>query len=104
RMFPTFGFPDTLRDFGGLNHGSGLIQLASNPYAAMPSLHAADALIVGLSMFLVCRHWWSKTLWLLWPAWVWFAGMATGNHFGLDILAGVVVAAAAAVGVSRKPP
>ena len=30
------------------NHGSGLVELASNPYAAMPSLHAADALIVGV--------------------------------------------------------
>jgi len=96
RMFPTFGFPDTLAEFGGLNHGSGLVQLASNPYAAMPSLHAADALIVGLSMFLVCRRWWSKTIWLLWPAWVWFAVMATGNHFWLDIAAGFAVAALAA--------
>src|SRR5215467_7788067 len=52
RMFPTFGFPDTLADIGTLNHGSGLIQLAANPYAAMPSLHAADALIVGISMAL----------------------------------------------------
>jgi len=103
RMFPTFGFPDTLAEFGGLNHGSGLVQLASNPYAAMPSLHAADALIVGLSMFLVCRRWWSKTIWLLWPAWVWFAVMATGNHFWLDILAGIVVAAIAGVVIYRKP-
>ena len=102
RMFPTFGFPDTLAEFGGLNHGSGLVQLASNPYAAMPSLHAADALIVGLSMFLVCRRWWSKTIWLLWPAWVWFAVMATGNHFWLDILAGIVVAAIAGVVIYRK--
>ena len=31
RMFPTFGFPDTLAEFGGLNHGSGLIQLAVEP-------------------------------------------------------------------------
>ena len=38
RMFPTFGFADTLSTIGGVNHGSGLIQLASNPYAAMPSL------------------------------------------------------------------
>jgi membrane-associated phospholipid phosphatase len=103
RMFPTFGFPDTLAEFGGLNHGSGLVQLASNPYAAMPSLHAADALIVGLSMFFVCRRWWSKTIWLLWPAWVWFAVMATGNHFWLDILAGIVVAAIAGVVIYRKP-
>ena len=103
RMFPTFGFPDTLAEFGGLNHGSGLIQLASNPYAAMPSLHAADALIVGLSMFLVCRRWWSKTIWLLWPAWVWFAVMATGNHFWLDILAGIVVAGIAGAVIYRRP-
>jgi membrane-associated phospholipid phosphatase len=103
RMFPTFGFPDTLASFGGLNHGSGLVQLAANPYAAMPSLHAADALIVGLSMAIVCRRWWSKTLWLLWPACVWFAVMATGNHFWLDILAGIVVAALAAAVIYRKP-
>jgi len=92
RMFPTFGFADTLAEFGGLNHGSGLIQLAANPYAAMPSLHAADALIVGVSLALIVRSWWAKTLWLLWPAWVWFSVMATGNHFWLDILAGIVVA------------
>jgi membrane-associated phospholipid phosphatase len=103
RMFPTFGFPDTLRDFGGLNHGSGLVQFASNPYAAMPSLHAADALIVGLTLSYVCRRWWSKTLWLLWPAWVWFAVMASGNHFWLDILAGIVVVILASVVVYRRP-
>ena len=79
------------RRVGGLNHGSGLVELAANPYAAMPSLHAADALIVGITLAIVCRRWWSKTIWLLWPAWVWFAVMATGNHFWLDILAGIVV-------------
>jgi len=92
RMFPTFGFADTLAEFGGLNHGSGLVQFAANPYAAMPSLHAADALIVGVSLALIVRSRWAKALWLLWPAWVWFSVMATGNHFWLDILAGVVVA------------
>jgi membrane-associated phospholipid phosphatase len=103
RMFPTFGFPDTLSDFGGLNHGSGLVELAANPYAAMPSLHAADALIVGISLAAASRHWWSKAIWLLWPAWVWFAVMATGNHFWLDILAGIVVALLAALVVYRRP-
>src|SRR5947207_11950344 len=92
RMFPTFGFADTLAEFGGLNHGSGLVQLAANPYAAMPSLHAADAFIVGVAVALIVRSWWAKALWLLWPAWVWFSVMATGNHFWLDILAGVAVA------------
>src|SRR5581483_10981003 len=73
RMFPTFGFADTLADFGGLNHGSGLVELAANPYAAMPSLHSADALIVGICMAMACRRWIFKALWMLWPAWVWFA-------------------------------
>ena len=40
-------------------------------------------------MFIVCRSRWAKALWALWPAWVWFAVMATGNHFWLDCLAGV---------------
>ena len=60
RMFQAFGFDDTLLSFGSLNHGSGLIELASNPYAAMPSLHAADALIVGISMALIVKSRWAK--------------------------------------------
>ena len=95
RMFPDLGFADTLGDFGGLNHGSGLVQLAANPYAAMPSLHAADALIVGIVLFSVCRNRFVKVFWLVWPAWVWFSVMGTGNHFALDVLAGIVVAAIA---------
>jgi hypothetical protein len=92
RMFPTFGFADTLANIGGINHGSGLVELASNPYAAMPSLHAADALIVGIVLLSVCRHWYTKLAWALWPAWVWFSVMATGNHFWLDVVAGIAVA------------
>src|SRR3954454_12787224 len=95
RMFPDLGFVDTLGALGALNHGSGLVELASNPYAAMPSLHAADALIVGLSLALACRSWWARALWAAWPVWVWFCVMATGNHFWLDVAAGVAVAVVA---------
>ena len=87
RMFPGFGFADTLSSVGALNHGSGLIQLASNPYAAMPSLHAADALIVGVVLCGVCKNRFAKIAWALWPAWVWFSVMATANHFWLDVVA-----------------
>ncbi len=92
RMFGGFGFTDTLGSIGGLNHGSGLVELAANPYAAMPSLHAADALIVGITLATLCRHRLAKLAWALWPAWVWFSVMATGNHFWLDVVAGVAVA------------
>jgi hypothetical protein len=85
--------PPRMLDVGFVDqHRDGLVKLAANPYAAMPSLHAADALIVGVVLFSVCRHWWAKALWTLWPAWVWFAVMATGNHFWLDCLAGSLVA------------
>jgi membrane-associated phospholipid phosphatase len=77
------------------SHRDGLVNLASNPYAAMPSLHCADALIVGVILFSVCRSRWAKALWAAWPAWVCFAVMATGNHFWLDCVAGLGVASIA---------
>jgi hypothetical protein len=103
RMFPGFGFVDTLAQFGTVNHGSGLVELASNPYAAMPSLHAADALIVGVVLAGIVRRPIFKVLWLLWPAWVWFTVMATANHFWLDIVAGVAVAGVAAAVIYGRP-
>jgi PAP2 superfamily len=95
RMFPQLGFVDTIADFG-INHGSSFIQLASNQFAAMPSLHSADALIVGVTLALIVKRRYFKVLWLLWPAWVWFSVMATANHFWLDVVAGIAVAGVAA--------
>ena len=83
-------------------HRDGLVRLAANPYAAMPSLHAADALIVGIMLFTLCRTRWAKAVWAVWPAWVWFAVMATGNHFWLDCVAGVIVAILAMAAVYNK--
>src|SRR3954468_11918106 len=102
RMFPDLGFDDTLSQFASLNHGSGLINFVANPYAAMPSLHAADALIVGIVLCVICRNWFAKAVWALWPAWVWFSVMATGNHFLLDVLAGVFVALLALAVIYRR--
>jgi membrane-associated phospholipid phosphatase len=103
RMFPELGFVDTLAAVGTANHGSALVELASNPYAAMPSLHAADSLIVGVALAFLVKPLWLKALWLIWPAWVWFTVMATGNHFWLDIVAGIAVALVAAAVVYRRP-
>jgi membrane-associated phospholipid phosphatase len=100
RMFGEYGFVDVLAQFSSLNHGSAVVEFASNPYAAMPSLHAADALIVGVTMALLVRRLPFKILWLAWPAWVAFCVMATGNHFWLDIVAGAAVALLAAGAIS----
>jgi membrane-associated phospholipid phosphatase len=101
RMFPDAGFTDTLAAHSTVNHSSTFVAFASNPYAAMPSLHALDATIVSVVMATVVRRRWAKVLWLAWAPWVWFAVMATGNHFWLDVAAGVLVAGAAAAIVYR---
>jgi membrane-associated phospholipid phosphatase len=92
RFFPEWGFVDTLAQSSALNHGSGLVQLASNQFAAMPSIHSADALILGFTMTALVRSRWAKVLWTLWPSWVWFTVMATGNHYWLDVVAGIGLA------------
>jgi len=101
RFFPEAEFQDTLAQHAALTHNSSIVQFSANPYAAMPSLHSADALIVGVVLALVVRSRWAKALWLAWPAWVWFSVMATGNHFWLDIAAGIAVAGVAAAIVYR---
>jgi len=101
RMFPGAGFTDTLAAHSTVNHSSTFIAFAANPYAAMPSLHALDSAIVSVVMATVVRSRWAKILWLMWAPWVWFSVMATGNHFWLDIAAGVLIAAAVAAVVYR---
>ena len=102
RMFPEWGFVDTLAQYSGVTHDSGLVALTANPYAAMPSLHSMDAFIVGVVMFGVCRAWPVRVLWLLWPAWVWFSVMGTGNHYWLDVVAGVAIALLAGAVLFRR--
>lgn len=92
RMFPEWGFIDTLGQYSSLNHDSGLVSFVANPYAAMPSLHAMDAFIVGIVMASVSRSRLLKAFWYVWPAWVAFVVVSTGNHYWLDVAAGVLIA------------
>jgi membrane-associated phospholipid phosphatase len=96
-MFPNQGF------VAGVNHSSALLQTLGNPYAAMPSLHAADALIVGCFLVVSSRTIWAKILWALWPLWVWFCVVATANHYLLDVLAGIGVAVASLLATAWAP-
>jgi len=96
-MFPDKGFVD------GVNHSSALLQTLGNSYAAMPSLHAADALIVAWFLVTTSRTIWAKVLWAFWPLWVWFCVIATANHYVLDVLAGIGVAVAALLTTTWLP-
>ncbi|MBS1880948.1 MAG: phosphatase PAP2 family protein [Actinobacteria bacterium] len=101
RMFPGDGFVDTITKFSGVNHDSALAKIFINPYAAVPSMHCAFALMIGGSGFLVCRHWWSKAWWLFWPILIAWVVIVTGNHYWVDWILGWMVAGAAAVIASR---
>lgn len=69
--------------FNALNSG----QLASNPVAAMPSLHTAWALLV-VAFFLpsVSRRWWP--LLLAYPLAMTFTLVYTGEHYIIDVFVG----------------
>ena len=96
--------PPRLLGVGFVNqHRDGLVNLFANPYAAMPSLHAGDALIVGIVLASLCRRLIWKVVWAAWPAWIWFCVMATGNHFWLDCVAGTFVGLLAMAIVYRAP-
>ena len=101
RMFPEWGFIDTLAQYSSINHDSGLIASVANPYAAMPSLHAMDAFIVGVVMASVCRSRLAKAIWYAWPVWVAFAVVSTGNHYWFDVVAGVLLAILAALALRQ---
>jgi membrane-associated phospholipid phosphatase len=91
RMLPRLGFTDTLNG-AAVNHHSGAIASLANPYAAMPSLHTAYALIFGVSGVVLARRWWIRGIWALYPGLVVFSIVATANHFILDAVAGAAVA------------
>jgi len=96
RMFPEHGFVDTITDFSGVNHDSALAKIFINPYAAVPSMHCAFALMIGGSGFMVCRHWWSKAWWAFWPILIAWVVIVTANHYWVDAVLGWMVALTAA--------
>ena len=89
-------FVDTL-DQISVNHDSALVQMFVNPYAAIPSMHCAFSLMIGVSGALVSRHTITRGLWCAYPLFVFLVVIVTGNHFWLDGAIGWMVAGVAAL-------
>jgi hypothetical protein len=96
RFFEELGFVDSL-DQVSVNHDSAFVQMFVNPYAAIPSMHCAFSLMVGVAGAAVSRHTISKIAWSAYPLFVFWVVMATGNHFWLDAAIGWTVAGLAAL-------
>jgi membrane-associated phospholipid phosphatase len=77
-----------------------------NPYAALPSLHMAFAVIAGGSIAVYARRRWAKIAGLVYPLFVAAEVVATGNHYLLDLAAGAATAAISALTTRRvlRPP
>jgi hypothetical protein len=95
RMFD--GFTDTITDYAQVNHDSGLVKIFINPYAAIPSMHCAFALMIGVTGTLIARHPISKVAWATYPLLVLWVVVVTANHFWIDAAAGYLVAILAAL-------
>jgi hypothetical protein len=97
RFMPEWGFSDTVAAFTGVDAEKGSAGMLFNPYAAIPSMHVAFALMLGVTMARIVRRRWARGLWLAYAPVVTFVVVATANHWWLDGFLGAVVALAAAV-------
>jgi hypothetical protein len=88
----TFGFVDTLPEFGGglWTFESDTMNSISNQYAAMPSLHIGWASWCAFAMWPLLRRRWTKVAVLLYPAATLFCIVVTGNHYWIDGVGGQV--------------
>jgi hypothetical protein len=103
RFMPEWGFVDTVATFTGVHveHSSLSMTALVNPYAAVPSMHVAFALMIGWRLAGLVRSPAIKALWALYPFAVAFVIVATANHFILDALLGALTAAVAAYAARR---
>ncbi|MEA2371639.1 MAG: hypothetical protein QOH12_2033 [Solirubrobacteraceae bacterium] len=101
RLFPEYGFVDTVARYAHLDQDSGAISLFVNPYAAVPSMHVCFALLVGGTTICLTRRLWLRVIGGLYPVLVLFAVVTTGNHFIFDAAAGAAVALVAFLAADR---
>jgi membrane-associated phospholipid phosphatase len=97
RLYPEYGFVDTINDFSSVNHDSALAKLFINPYAAVPSMHCAFSLMIGTTGFQLVRSHFMKAVWVAWPLLVAWVVIVTGNHYWVDVVLGWGVALGAAL-------
>jgi hypothetical protein len=96
RLFPELGFVDTAKVYGQSVYGTvghGL----SDQMSAMPSIHVAWALIVGIGVVTISTSKW-RWLVVIHPLVTIFAVVVTANHWWLD---GIVAALILAVVMAR---
>ena len=99
RFMPEWGFSDSVAQFVG-EKADQSANVLYDPFAAVPSMHVAFALMIAIPAVILVKHRALKVLWAIYPLVVTFVVMVTANHFWLDAALGAVVAAASAYAAS----
>ena len=99
RFLPEWGFSDSVANFVGENAEQSA-NVLYNPFAAVPSMHVAFALMIAVPATMLVRNRLLKVFWAIYPALVTFVVtfvvVVTANHFWLDAALGALVAALSA--------
>jgi hypothetical protein len=102
RFLPNYGFVDTVSYITGTSARTSVVANEFfNPYAAVPSMHVAFAVMIGWTLARLVRSRIARVWWMLWPAWITFVTVITANHFLLDAVLGLLTAGVAAI-VARR--
>jgi len=88
-----YTFIDTIQKVLGPVSRANNGQLGYNPYAAMPSLHFAWALIIGGTLLLTVPGWLGRILGICYPAFMLCVIVISGNHFFADAIGSTVIVA-----------
>jgi membrane-associated phospholipid phosphatase len=95
RFLTEWGFTDTVARFVG-DQAEMTASVLYNPYAAVPSMHVAFALMIAVPAISLVRHRTLKVLWAFYPLLVTFVVVVTANHYWVDAALGAMVAAVSA--------
>jgi membrane-associated phospholipid phosphatase len=96
RLMPQWGFSDSIRQFTGINAEQGAVSLLVNPYAAVPSMHVCFALMIAMPMSRLVHRRLTRVVWRVYPLFIVFVVVVTGNHYFADVALGALTAALAA--------
>jgi hypothetical protein len=92
RFFPELGFQDTLSNYTHVDHNDVKVNALFNPYAAVPSMHCCNALLIGWSLAQLVKWRSLRIFWAFYPLLLVWVVVATGNHWVTDALLGAATA------------
>jgi membrane-associated phospholipid phosphatase len=95
RFLPEWGFTDTVASFVG-DSAENSANVLYNPFAAIPSMHVAFALMIAVPAIRLARRRAVQVFWAIYPAVITFVVVVTANHYWIDAALGALTAAVSA--------